>query len=362
MPNDYSALNAARANKKDEFYTQLDDIDKEMWHYKEDFRGKTVLCNCDDPYESNFFKHFAMHFADYGLKKLIATCYDGSPFAGQELSFSDIAAMEHSRRRKAYKVELTSVPDMNGDGAVDITDVEALLKSEDSPVTCLKKNGDFRNDECLELLEEADIVATNPPFSLFRQYVEKLIEYDKKFIILGSLSSATYKSVFSLIQEGKIWMGHSIHSGDREFRVPDSYPLEASGYRVDLKGRKFIRVKGVRWWTNLDYKERHEFLDLYEPYNEEKYPMYDNYDGIDIGKVGEIPKDYYGNMGVPINFLDVYAPEQFEIVGYGKGELAKSIGVTKNYRGRTDLCYTQANGKPKCPFGRMVIRRRQHAD
>ena len=216
--------------------------------------------------------------------------------------------------------------------------------------------GDFRSAECVELLKQADIVVTNPPFSLFREYVAQLIEYDKNFLIIGSLNAISYKEIFPLIKDNKLWLGISIHSGDREFKVPKDYPLNAAGFRTDEEGNNFIRVKGVRWLTNLEHKKRHEELDLYKKYNPQEFPKYDNYDAIDISYITDIPCDYYGVMGVPITFLDKYNPEQFELIGLGTGNLAKEIGITKNYRGRTDLAITK-NGKSNCPYNRILIKR-----
>lgn len=330
MANTNKALSDAAKAKKDEFYTQLVDIENELRHYKEHFKDKVVLCNCDDPYESNFFKYFAINFNHLGLKKLICTCYAGSPVVYTQLSFfddRDVVGKETSER-KPYKIEITHVEDLNEDGAVDLTDVELLLKSVDGKPELLDGNGDFRSDECIELLKQADIVVTNPPFSLFKEYVAQLVEYDKKFLIIGNVNAITYKDFFPLIKDNKVWLGASIHSGDREFRVPDDYPLEASGCRVDSDGIKYIRVKGVRWYTNLDYPQRHEDLILYKPYSPEEYPKYDNYDGIEVKKVVDIPCDYYGIMGVPITFLDKYNPDQFEI-----------IGITKTWFGAANKIY-----------------------
>lgn len=356
-------LNKAKEGKKDEFYTQLEDVEMEMRYYKEHFRGKVVLCNCDDPYESNFFKYFVMNFNFLGLKKIIATCYVTSPVMYTQLSFFDneeeIVARDENA--KPYKIEITEVKDENGDGAVDMADVEILLKTDRNVLSILEGDGDFRSAECIALLKESDIVVTNPPFSLFREYIAQLIEYKKDFIILGNMNALHYKEVFPLIRDNKVWLGQSIHSGDREFRVPDDYPLNASGYRVDENGIKYIRIKGIRWFTNLDYKTRHEDVILYRQYTLEKYPTYENYNAIEVGSVKDIPIDYFGDMGVPDNFIDVYNPDQFEIVGLGCGDLAKEIGISKNYRGRTDLAYV-LNGKHKCPYSRIVIRRRQNGN
>ncbi len=270
-------LRKARAEKNDEFYTQLADIEKELSHYKTYFKGKTVFCNCDDPYESNFFKYFAMNFNFLGLKKLIATCYDSSPVVGEQLSlFPD---------KRPYKIEITEVTDENGDGAIDLADVEYLLKNKHNARAKLK-SGDFRSEECIELLKQADIVVTNPPFSLFREYVAQLVEYNKKFLIIGNVNAIAYKEVFPLVKNNQMWLGCSIHSGDREFRVPDSYPLNAASTRIDEKGKKYIRVKGVRWFTNIDNKDRHEVMPLYKKYSPEEYPQYDNFDAVNVAYGG----------------------------------------------------------------------------
>lgn len=312
-------LNNANKAKKDEFYTQLSDIENELRHYKDFFRGKTVFCNCDDPYESNFVKYFALNFNILGLKKLIATSYATSPIMYTQLDlFGGGTDFTSEEGRKPYKIEITDVNDYTGDGAVDLDDFEMLLKK--NPPEILKGDGDFRSDECVELLKEADVVVTNPPFSLFREYVAQLEGYRKKYIIIGNVNAITYKEIFPLIKENRLWLGASIHSGDREFRVPDNYPLEAAGYRVDEHGIKYIRVKGVRWYTNIDYSERHEDLILYKRYTPEEYPKYDNYDAINVDKTSEIPCDYDGVMGVPITFMDKYNPDQFEIIGATESE------------------------------------------
>ena len=287
-------LNKAKEAKKDEFYTQLEDINNELRHYREHFRGKTVLCNCDDPRVSNFFKYFAYNFEFLGLKKLIATCYKNQ----------DVYLFSEGTSEQA--VYLVYEGDKNGNHIPDDEEIEVLP---------LKGDGDFRSEECIEFLKEADIVVTNPPFSLFREYVAQLIKYDKKFLIIGNVNAITTKDIFPLIMEGKMWFGASIHSGDRKFWVPDDYPLNAAGCGVDDTGKKFIKVKGVRWFTNLDYKERHEDLILYKRYSEDEYPTYDNFPAIEIGKTEDIPGDYEDIMGVPITFFDKYNPDQFEIIG-----------------------------------------------
>ena len=366
-------LNAAKTAKKDEFYTQMTDIERELQHYWKHFRDKVVLCNCDDPYESNFFKYFALRFNQLGLKKLICTCYDGSPVMGSELSLFALDA-EGEEKKVAYKVEITEVSDVNGDGAVDLADVEYLIKNDKNVLSCLRGNGDFRSKECIELLKEADIVVTNPPFSLFREYIAQLMEYEKKFLIVGNVNSIICKEIFPLIQNNNLWFGPSICSGDRKFNVPDDYPLTASGCGVDSDGRKYIRVKGVRWFTNLDHNKRHEEMDLVCRFSPEEYPRYENYDAIEVGQTSNIPFDYDGVMGVPITFLDKYNPEQFEIIGSNSStDLCKELGVKplgedwiKRYRaaGGTGhntanmvrIVYNDSHGKPKVAFSRIFIR------
>jgi len=381
MANNNKALSAAGQAKKDEFYTQLVDIENELRHYKEHFKGKVVFCNCDDPYESNFFKYFAINFNHLGLKKLICTCYAGSPVVYTQLSlFGDEEVIgEEPSDKKPYKIEITHVDDLNGDGAVDLTDVELLLRSVDGKPTLLNGDGDFRSAECIELLKEADIVVTNPPFSLFREYMAQLVKYEKQFLIIGNVNAVTYKEVFPLFKENRLWLGASIHSGDREFRVPDSYPLQAAGYRIDDNGIKYIRVKGVRWFTNLDYSERHEVLVLYRSYIPDEYPHYANYDAVDVGKTADIPCDYFGAMGVPVTFMDKFNPDQFEIIGcadytgkYGSDDIGisrigeKWIAKYREQGGRghytanmTSLVYYDTAGKACNTFKRILIRRKK---
>lgn len=365
-------LNAAKAAKKDEFYTEMIDIERELPHYWQHFRGKVVFCNCDDPYESNFFKYFALHFNHLGLKKLICTCYNGSPVQGNELVI-DFGDFSDEPKKIAYKVVITEVKDLNGDGAVDLSDVRYLLQNDKNVISILK-TGDFRDPECIELLKEADIVVTNPPFSLFREYFTQLVDYNKKFLIIGNVNSIICKEIFPLIQENKLWLGPSISSGDRKFKVPDDYPLTASGCGIDSDGRKYIRVKGVRWFTNLDHNKRHEEIDLVCKYSPEEYPHYENYDAIEVGQTQDIPYDYEGIMGVPITFLDKYNPEQFEIIGSNSStELCKELGVKplgaewiRRYRaaGGTGhntanmvrIVYNDSKGKPKVAFSRIFIR------
>ena len=345
-------LNAAKVAKKDEFYTQLEDIERELQHYWQHFRGKTVLCNCDDPYESNFFKYFASRFNQLGLKKLICTCYNGSSIQGSELTlFPEWKEEEEEPKRIAHKLVITEVKDMNGDGAVDMTDVEILIKNDKNVLTQLQ-TGDFRSEECIELLREADIVVTNPPFSLFREYVAQLMEYDKEFLIVGNVNAISYKEIFPLIRDNKLWLGPSITSGDRKFRVPEDYALNAAGCGIDEKGIRFIRVKGVRWFTNLDHKKRHESFDLVCRYSPEDYPRYDYYDAINVDKTSDIPCNYPDAMGVPITFLDKYNPEQFEILN--ANDFRKNNSIPFKQHGLIKDKDGAINGKPT--YARILIR------
>lgn len=366
-------LHKANRAKKDEFYTQLSDIEKELGHYKKHFKGKTVYCNCDDPFESNFFKYFAANFNALELKKLITTSYVKSPIVGGQLSLFDMEGLKPDGR-EPFVIEINEVKDMDCDGAVGLADVELLLKNNANVSKSLKGDGDFRSEECIELLRQADIVVTNPPFSLFREYVAQLVEYDKKFLIIGNINAITYKEIFRLIKENKVWLGHSIHSGDREFRVPGDYPLNAAGCRIDEDGNKYIRVKGVRWFTNLDYEERHEDLILYKTYkgHESEYMKYDNYDAINIDVTKDIPVDYEGAMGVPITFMDKYNPDQFEIIGLGISNSGIEIGVRpykdehKKYRkeiqkrGAVDGdLYMITNGIVDVPYARIIVKNKK---
>lgn len=350
-------LNAAKTAKKDEFYTQLTDIERELQHYWSHFRDKVVLCNCDDPYESNFFKYFALRFNQLGLKKLICTCYNGSPVQGNELLLRfEPWDDDEEIKKKAYKVEITEVKDLNGDGAVDLSDVRYLLQNDKNVLSTLQ-TGDFRDPECIELLKQADIVVTNPPFSLFREYIGQLMEYGKKFLIIGNMNAIHYKEVFPLIKENKVWTGFKPFGGGMNMiQTPTDFdPSKTKSYTINERGQIIKNIMGVIWFTNLDISKRHEMLDLVCHYSIEDYPHYDNFDAIDVGKVQDIPFDYDGVMGVPDTILGQYNPDQFEIIGLGCGDLGKQIGVGKNYRGRTDLAYTK-NGKPKCPYSRILIR------
>ena len=324
-------------NKQDEFYTNISLIERELKHYRQHFKDKIILCNCDDPYESEFFKYFAMNFNVLGLKKLITTCYDGSPIAQQELSFSE------NINKKSYKLELNEVKDWNGDGRVDLLDVEYYLKNNEVPT--LKGNGDFRNEECISLLKEADIVVTNPPFSLFREYVAQLIKYEKKFLIIGNMNAITYKEIFPLFMSNKIWLGYN--SGHFWFKVPDYYEEKKTDFKIDEEGKKWRRMGNICWFTNLDIAKRHEDLVLYKNYTPDKYPKYDNYDSIEVSKTAEIPCDYFGVMGVPITFMDRHNPDQFEILGSSRYHDGQDFADDINFV------------KGKQLYTRILIRRKQ---
>lgn len=290
MANKNTHLQKANKSKNDEFYTQLSDIEKEVRHYKDHFKDKVVFCNCDDPRVSNFFHYFSHNFEQLGLKKLITTCYKNQ----------NPGLFSEHKCEKAIYLEYTG--DKNGNNVPDLEEIGTKQ---------FKGDGDFRSDECIELLEQADIVVTNPPFSLFREYVAQLIKYDKKFIIVGNQNAITYKEVFKLIKDNKLWLGYGFSGGAAHFINHHYEDYAAAGDHKE----GMIRVSGVVWFTNIDTKKRHEDLILYKTYSPEEYPTYDNYDAIDVSKTKDIPLDYDGIMGVPITFLDKYNPDQFEIVG-----------------------------------------------
>ena len=330
-----SNLHDSARNKQDEFYTQLSLIENELKHYRNHFKGKVILCNCDDPFESNFFKYFAMNFNSLGLKKLIATCYATSPVSGSELDyyvnkdgqisflpFANTPLIQNDDKRP-YRVEITEVTDENSDGRVDLADVEYLLRNKKNVLTLLDGDGDFRSAECVELLKQADIIVTNPPFSLFREYIAQLIEYNKAFIIIGNMNAVTYKEIFPLIAQNTLWLGYN--SGHFWFKVPDSYEEKKTDFKIDEAGQKWRRMGNICWFTNLDIQKRHENMVLFREYSPDKYPTYDNYDAINVDRTVDIPCDYYGVMGVPITFLSQYNPEQFEIVAFRKGNDGKDL-------------------------------------
>lgn len=347
MANNNQSLQRAAKAKADEFYTQLSDIEAELKHYKEHFKGKKILCNCDDPFESNFFKYFAMNFNYLGLAKLTATSYAESTIAEGQLPLFEVQGLgvKRGEGKKPYKIEITEVVDEDGNEAIDLGDVEYLLRNQRNALSLLEGDGDFRSQECIDLLREADIVVTNPPFSLFKEYVAQLVEYDKKFIIIGNKNSITYKDIFKLIKDGKLWLGYRNINQDIWFIVPDHYECEKV-----VDGLRLKHVMGC-WFSNLDTTKRHEILTLYCRYSTEKYPNYDNYDAINVDKVSEIPYDYDGVMGVPITFLDKHNPDQFRIVGLIAGNIKGLAGITS----RIGKDGPYLNGKLK--YGRILIKK-----
>ena len=308
-------LHGAKREKNDEFYTQLSDIEKELFHYKDHFKDKVVLCNCNDALHSNFAKYFSLNFEFLGLKKLICTSYGDGDKNGKVCIYTG---------------------DKNGNR---IPEIEEWYCYE------LDGKGDFRSDACIELLKESDIVVTNPPFSLFREFVATLEKYNKKYLIIGNMNAITYKEVFPLIKNNKMWLGISTNGSNRWFRVPNNYihRNNAAGYK-EQDGKKYLFVNGIMWFTNMDHSKRHEQIDLYKHYNPEEYPKYDNYDAIEVSKVCEIPMDYDGVIGVPITFLNKYCPEQFEIIG-----IDRYVENNPNYGHRFNL-----NGKEV--YARILIR------
>ncbi|MBR2423889.1 MAG: adenine-specific methyltransferase EcoRI family protein [Tidjanibacter sp.] len=323
-----TTLTAAKAAKKDEFYTQLADIERELVHYKEHFRGKTVLCNCDDPRVSNFFKYFTLKFNDLGLKRVIATCYKS-----QDVDLFSMNASEQA----VYQIY---DGDKDGNNMPDASEIE---------VRPLKGDGDFRSAECIELLKQADIVVTNPPFSLFREYVAQLIKYDKKFVIVGHQNAITYKEIFPLIRDNKLWLGYGFKGGAGHFYSKYEDVATAGDHREGM-----IRVSGVTWFTNLDIEKKHEELILYKHYTPEEYPTYDNYEAINVNKTSDIPCDYDGVMGVPITFLDKYNPDQFEIIDINPHFYTiVECGLQKPKQ------LSLKNVGMKDPYARILIRKRK---
>ncbi|MDP2684809.1 MAG: adenine-specific methyltransferase EcoRI family protein [bacterium] len=337
-------LHKANLAKKDEFYTQLVDIEKELKHYKEQFQGKIVYCNCDDPYESNFFKYFAANFNALGLKKLITTSYVKSPIVGGQLPLFEVEGLKPSGK-EPFKIEIKEVPDINEDGAINLDDVKYLLKHDKNTATPLRGNGDFRSEECIRLLKQADIVVTNPPFSLFREYVAQLMEYGKKLLILGDQNAVTYKETFGYIKENKLWYGYD-NGGTKWFQVPMDYDIPTESRIKIENGVKYFSMGRIVWFTNLDTIKRHENIVLYKKYSSKEFSKYDNYNVINIDKVADIPMDYDGVMGVPITFVDKYNPKQFEILGIANS--ARWIGYE---------CFTLIQGKKI--YNRILIKRKK---
>ena len=355
-----SSLNAAAHDKNDEFYTRLADIEKELRHYRKHFKGVTVLCNCDDPFESNFFKYFVLNFNRLGLKKLIATCYVTSPIAGQHLSLFDVMGGEDKQRNKPYKAVVTKVYDVTGDGGIDMFDVAELFKAHENELVELDGDGDFRSEECLALLDEADIVVTNPPFSLFREYVAVLVEHKKKFIIIGNQNATKYKEIFPLMMGNEIWLGNN-NPAPKLFYVP-SEKSERKNIKVDEDGKLVASFGNICWFTNLDIKKRHETMILVKRYLSDEYPTYENYDAIEVSKVSDIPCDYEGLMGVPITYLGQHNPEQFEIAGLSDRDcpLKTKVYTKAEYANYSDLnrcCVIRQNdGTLKSTYMRIFIR------
>lgn len=353
-----SNLNASARNKQDEFYTQLSLIESELKHYRNFFHGKVVLCNCDDPYESNFFKYFAMNFNSLGLEKLIATCFVSSPVAGKEFQYfvdnvGQLSFIENENtipfsedsEKHPYKVEITEVKDETGDGRVGLADVEYLMRNKNNVMSLLNGDGDFRSPECVELLKQADVVVTNPPFSLFRDYMALLMKYNKNFLIVGNLNAVKYKEILPLFMTDKVWLGNN--SGHYWFKVPNSYEEKRTDFKIDENGQKWRRMGNICWYTNIDTEKRHETMPLFRNYAPEVYPRYDNYDAIEVSRTADIPCDYYGVIGVPITFMTKHNPEQFSIVG------VLNSGSANEY----DFAKAILNGKQL--YARILIQRKQ---
>lgn len=370
-------LRTAQAGKNDEFYTQFHDIEVEMNAYLEYnpdvFKGKTILLPCDDPEWSNFTKYFAAKFDELGIKKLISTSYAPESkkmvLGGLFSQFEQDSPQFDEDKSKTHGKIFVLERDVTGDGRINIDDLEWGY---------LEGDGDFRSAEVTKLRDEADIIVTNPPFSLFREFLAWIVEADKQFIIIGNMNAITYKETFPLIMNNQMWLGSTIHSGDREFEVPEEYPIKAAGWRIDETGRKFIRVKGVRWFTNIDHGRRHEPLPLmsmadnlrYSKHKELKgksgYDKYDNYAAIEVPYTDAIPGDYDGVMGVPISWLDKYCPEQFEIVGIT--ERGNEYGLRSKVYTKTDSSkYSDwncratlvVNGQVQPVYARILIRKKQ---
>jgi len=326
-------LRKANVEKNNEFYTQLSDIEKELKHYKKHFKEKVVYCNCDDPRVSNFFHFFSYNFEKLGLKKLITTCYKNQ----------DMDLFSQHKSEKAIYLEYNG--DINGNLVPDPKEIG---------IKKLKGNGDFRSSESIELLKQADIVVTNPPFSLFREYVAQLIEYDKKFVIIGNQNAFSYREIFKLIKENKLWAGVD-NGGTKWFEVPDDYDITTETRKKVENGKKYFSMGSIFWFTNLDISKRHEDIILYKTYygNESEYPKYDYYDAINVDRVADIPMDYEGYMGVPVTFLDKYNPEQFEIID-GIGRYSMLDGPTPETQGNY---LTKINGNPK--YARIIIQNKR---
>ncbi|MDR2584943.1 MAG: adenine-specific methyltransferase EcoRI family protein [Prevotellaceae bacterium] len=363
-------LSSAKNARNDEFYTQFHDIEKEIAAYLEYspdvFRGKTILCPCDDPYESNFFKYFALKFNEFGLKKLIATCYAGSPIANRELSLFPDENEENKTTRNPHKIEIT-----DNDGVRNLYDVELLLANDRNHLTRLKGDGDFRSNEIKKLRDEADIIITNPPFSLFREFLAWLVEANKQFLIIGNMNAITYKEVFPLIKENKMWLGRGFNAGNAFFSTPLVKEYAEGVYNPDTG---LVKFRNCCWFTNLDHGRRHQPLQLMSIKNnlrynkklkgKEFYDRYDNYDAIEVPFTEMIPNDYDGIMAVPVSFLDKYNPDQFEILGITQrnDDPYKIKKYTKaDYPNANDLNARGViivEGKPKSMYARVLIKKK----
>lgn len=379
-------LQLAKAAKNDEFYTQYQDIQKEIEKYIEYnpnvFRGKVVYCNCDDPFESNFFKYFANKFKSYGIKKLITTSYVGSPIAQTQLQLPGLGGLGNNKKlperknRKAFKIEINAVSDLTKDGITNLNDVKWLLQHDKNASSLLRGDdkytaGDFRSKECVELLKQADIVVTNPPFSLFREYLKQLVDYDKKFLIIGNINAITYKEVFPLLKDNKVWLGNNykVNAGAMFFEIPEDIANldQVRDIKTNEGGKKvyITRVQGVRWFTNLDHGRRHDPLQLMSEAEvikfktKKPFEKYDNYDAIEVPLVKTIPSDYDGVMGVPSSFLDKYNPDQFEILGsdYNVKEGLLPELINPKWKGKLDRGYI--NNKRQ--YTRILIRHKKKA-
>lgn len=342
-----SNLHMSRTGKTDEFYTQLSTIEEELRHYRHHFKDKIVLCNCDDPYESNFFKYFALNFNVLGLKKLITTCYATSPIMYTQMSFFSEQEIAYTDKegKKPYKIEITEVKDETGNDTIDLSDVEYLLKNGENVLSLLEGDGDFRSEECTALLHECDIVVTNPPFSLMKEYIPLVAELDKKFLVLGNMNHVTFKEIFHYFKDNKMWLGNN--AGHFWFKVPEYYEVKKTDFKIDENGEKWRRLGNICWFTNLDNEKRHQPLELYKKYTPDKYPQYDTYDAIHVDYYNEIPCDTDKILGVPITYLAYHCDDQFEILGKFDG------GSVSN---ELDLAKPVLNGKAK--YKRIAIRKR----
>lgn len=342
-----SNLHMSRTGKTDEFYTQLSTIEEELRHYRHHFKDKIVLCNCDDPYESNFFKYFALNFNVLGLKKLITTCYATSPIMYTQMSFFSEQEIAYTDKegKKPYKMEITEVKDETGNDTIDLSDVEYLLKNGENVLSLLEGDGDFRSEECTALLHECDIVVTNPPFSLMKEYIPLVAELDKKFLVLGNMNHVTFKEIFHYFKDNKMWLGNN--AGHFWFKVPEYYEVKKTDFKIDENGEKWRRLGNICWFTNLDIEKRHQPLELYKKYTPDKYPQYDTYDAIHVDYYNEIPCDTDKILGVPITYLAYHCDDQFEILGKFDG------GSVSN---ELDLAKPVLNGKAK--YKRIAIRKR----